>query len=151
DGRFVAFDSNATNFVAGDTNYGGDVFVRDRATGTTTCVSVDTNGIPANAPSLHPSMSADGRYVAFQSTATNLGAVVSGLNDVFVRDLQTLTTTKVSQGLLGPADNYCGTPSISDDGRFVTFAAWATNLVANDVAGYCDVFLRDLVANTTTR
>src|SRR5436189_117254 len=97
DGRFVAFDSDATNLVAGDTNGATDVFVHDRQTGTTERVSVASDGTQANNVSSYPALSADGRFVAFQSDATNLVVGdTNGKTDVFVHDRQTGTTARAS-------------------------------------------------------
>ncbi|RWN65759.1 MAG: hypothetical protein EOR99_20160, partial [Mesorhizobium sp.] len=97
DGRYVAFDSEASNLVAGDTNGARDVFVFDQQLGTTTRVSVDSAGGDANGHSQSPSISADGRYVAFYSSASNLVAGdTNGATDVFVFDQQLGTTTRVS-------------------------------------------------------
>ena len=99
DGRFVAFDSSATNLVPGDTNGAADVFVRDRQTGTTRRVSLGPGGVQGNACSHDPAISADGRFVAFASDATNLvPGDTNGSIDVFVRDRQTGTTRRVSLG-----------------------------------------------------
>ena len=88
DGRFVAFDSEATNLVPGDTNDASDVFVRDRQTGTTRRVSVSSGGAQGNGASFDPAISADGRFVAFNSDATNLvPGDTNGAADVFVRTL----------------------------------------------------------------
>jgi Tol biopolymer transport system component len=98
DGRYVTFYSAAANLVAGDTNGMFDIFMRDRQTGTTTLVSRDSTGVEGDGDSQYPSISADGRYVAFQSYATNLVAGdTNGKTDIFVRDRQTGTTTRVSK------------------------------------------------------
>src|SRR5213076_3051692 len=97
DGRLVAFQSDATNLVVGDTNGATDVFVRDRQTGMTARVSVASDGTQANNVSSYPALSADGRFVAFQSDATNLVVGdTNGKTDVFVHDRQTGTTERVS-------------------------------------------------------
>ena len=97
DGRYVAFYSYASNLVAGDSNGYLDVFVRDRQTNTTTRVSVDSAGAQGNNSSRASSISGDGRFVTFQSDATNLVASdTNGRTDVFVRDRQTNITTRVS-------------------------------------------------------
>jgi Tol biopolymer transport system component len=102
DGRYVSFDSFATNLVPGDTNWAEDVFVADRVTGTLERVSLSSSGQPANFDCDWSSVSADGRYVAFNSYATNL---VTGDNngtwDVFVRDRQLATTTLVNVNQAG--------------------------------------------------
>src|SRR5204862_2107304 len=97
DGRFVAFQSDATNLVAGDTNGATDVFVYDRQTGMTERVSVASDGTQANNASSYPVLSADGRFVAFDSAATNLVAGdTNGATDVFVHDRQTGATERAS-------------------------------------------------------
>ncbi len=142
-GQFVAFVSQASNLVPGDTNGQPDVFVRDRTAGTTTRVSTGTGGSPADGASRSPAISGDGRYVAFASDATNLVAGdTNGETDVFARDL-TSSTTRVS---VGPdntqADGPSGNPSISGDGQTVAFDSDATNLVAGDDNDSFDVFVR---------
>jgi len=152
DGRFVAFQSDATNLVPGDTNNKNDIFLRDLSTNTTTRVSVDSAGNQGNEFSGEPSISGDGRFVAFSSGATNL--VPGGTNneeDIFVRDLSTNTTTLVSVSSSGDrANDYSSFPSISANGRFVTFYSFATNLVPGDTNDSRDIFVRDLLTNTTT-
>jgi len=152
DGRFVAFQSEATNLVPGDTNNSGDIFVRDLSTNTTTRVSVDSAGNQGNNISRRPSISADGRFVTFDSYATNLvpGDTNASL-DIFVRDLSTNTTTLVSASSSGDrGNNDSGLPSISANGRFVAFRSIATNLVPGDTNDRRDIFVRDLLTNTTT-
>ena len=152
DGRFVAFHSSATNLVSGDTNRGLYVFVHDREEGETTLVSVSSEGMQSNAPSLLPSISADGRFVAFYSGASNLvPGDTNGENDVFMHDREEGETTRVSvssQGVQGNGISY--SPSISADGRFVAFRSLATNLVPGDTNGKVDVFVRELHGNETT-
>jgi Tol biopolymer transport system component len=142
DGRYVAFESEFTNLVAGDTNGVEDVFVKDMITGITTRISVGFNGEQSNGASYGvvsgPSISADGRYVAFASAASNLVPNdLLGASDVFVYDRQTSSTTRVSVtsegfdavgGLFGTKSYE---PKISADGRFVSFLSNAANL-AND-------------------
>ena len=137
DGRWVAFESSASNLVAGDTNGQQDVFVHDRQTGTTTRVSVGPRAPRPTMTAAAPSISADGRWVAFDSCASNLVAGdTNGVNDVFVHDRQTGTTTRVSVGPGGAQANAgSGAPAISADGRWVAFASWASNLVAGDTNG----------------
>ena len=153
DGRFVAFESLATNFVAGDTNAKDDVFVRDRWTGTTERISVDSSEAQSAGDSYMPSISADGRYVAFYSFAGNLVAGdTNGTHDVFVRDRLLGTTERVSVDSAeaqGNSDSVV--PQISGDGRYVTFYSFAGNLVAGDTNANWDVFVRDLVLGTTER
>jgi Tol biopolymer transport system component len=153
DGRIVAFQSTATNMVPGDTNNTIDVFVRDRSKGTTTRVSVTAGGAQGDGHSVHPAVSADGRFVAFQSNATNLVAVdTNGVDDVFVHDLATGGTTRVSgAGSGGQAVGGSFDPAISSDGRFVAFTSEASNLVRHDTNGLWDVFVHDGRTATTTR
>ena len=106
DGRYVAFTSAASNLVNADTNSAADVFVRDRQTGQTTRVSVSSAGVQGNGDSTAAALSADGRYVVFQSAASNL--VASDTNaalDIFVHDRQTGTTTRVSVDSSGTQGN----------------------------------------------
>jgi Tol biopolymer transport system component len=143
DGSFVAFASTAANLVPGDVNGVSDVFVRPGA-GTIEDVSVAAGGGAADGPSAQPAMSGDGRFVAFASTAGNLVAGDrNGVTDVFVRDRQTNTTTRVSVGRGGiEANGPSTTPAISTDGRVISFASTATNLVPGDRNGVGDVFVR---------
>jgi Tol biopolymer transport system component len=152
-GRFVAFYSDASNLVAGDTNGTTDVFVRDRRTGTTSRVSVRSNGDQPNDGSFTPSISADGRYVAFQSDASNLvPGDTNGEADVFVHNRTTGTTSRVSVRSDGDqANGFSYGPSISSDGRYVAFHAFATNLVSGDTNGAGDVFVHDRTTGTTSR
>src|SRR5439155_1656765 len=145
DGRFVAFDSSAPDLVAGDTNNNPDVFVHDRQTRTTERVSVDSAGIEGNFQSYGPALSADGRFVAFGSYATNLVAGdTNGQHDVFIRDRLTGTTERVSVGSTGnQGDGWSSGPSLSADGRFVAFPSWASNLAPGDTNGAGDVFVHD--------
>jgi len=151
DGRFVAFVSDATNLVAGDTNAATDVFVRDRQLGTTERASVDSGGAQALERSECPAISGDGRYVAFQSSAPNLVAGdTNGTPDVFVHDRLFGTTERVSVSSGGGQQDRAGYFSaISADGRFVAFLSDSTNLVAGDVNGFDDIFLRDRLSSTT--
>jgi Tol biopolymer transport system component len=141
----VAFDSTASNLVPGDANGRFDVFVHDRVTGTTTHVSVGSDGTQGNGDSLRPFISADGRYVAFDSTASNLVAGdTNGVQDIFVHDRVTGTTTHVSVASDGTQGNDDSVgPSLSGDGRFVAFLSWASNLVPGDTNGAVDVFVAE--------
>jgi Tol biopolymer transport system component len=154
DGRYVAFDSDATNLIPNDTNEDiDDIFVRDRQTDTTRLISLSNGGIQGNNASLDPSISADGRYIAFQSVASNLvTGDTNATSDIFVRDLQTNSISRVNLSSSGiQANNYSNNPSISADGRFVAFYSEASNLVSNDTNGEPDIFVRDLQNNTTQR
>jgi Tol biopolymer transport system component len=203
DGRYVAFASGASNLVTGDVNGEADVFVRDRQRGTTELVSVATSGAQGNAYSQGPRVSLDGRYVAFESGATNL---VPGDNngepDVFVRDLSTGRTTRASirpdgaqfaaaslPAVISANGRYVGfsvslrsglwlafvhdrktgrttrlsvgmggarangnvfVEGISADGRLVALTSTANNLVPGDTNGALDIFVRDLRSGSTT-
>ncbi len=156
DGRFVAFQSNSSN-LSGDataTSY-TNIFVRDTVTNTTTLVSRagGPGGAQGDSASLQPAISADGRYVAFSSMATNLSPDDGdATQDIFVRDRLTDTTALVSRAS-GPAgaaaDMGGGAPALSPDGRFVTFSSGATNLSPEDDDDATDVFVRDLTTNAT--
>jgi Tol biopolymer transport system component len=159
DGRFVAFGSGASNLVAGDTNGTSDIFVRDTCVGgpagctpSTIRVSVDSAGTEGNSGSFFPSLSPDGRFVAFRSGASNLVAGdTNGTHDIFVRDTCvggpagcTPSTIRVSVDSAGTeGDSISTSPSLSADGRFVAFASLASNLVAGDTNGAQDIFIRD--------
>lgn len=154
DGRYVAYESIASNQVGGDTNFGRDIFVRDRTLGTTVRASVSSSGGEGNGSSYAPALSADGRVVAFMSDTTNLvSGDTNSATDVFARDLVTLQTTRVDLDVLGGQANGAasGTPSISADGRFVAFASAATNLTGPDANGVTDVFVRDRSFGGTVR
>ena len=145
-GRYVAFDSFASNLVAEDTNHANDVFVRDQVVGVTRRVSLGGAGRQANDDSYSPSMSANGQYVAFHSYASNLAPndAGRGASDVFVRDRSAQTTILVS---IGRGSRQANGPSfgkaMSADGRHVTFDSIASNLVRRDTNRRSDVFVRD--------
>jgi hypothetical protein len=158
DGRYVAFASDATTIVAGDTNGQTDVFVRDMQFQTNRLVSLSTTMGGADFASYDPSISADGRYVAFMSDATNLIPGDSNWeSDVFVRDLAAGFTERVSSAVGGgSANGYSGydtPPRISGSGRYVVFDSVATNLVSDDTNGFSDIFLADrgVLARTLLR
>ena len=153
DGRFVVFDSDASNLVAGDTNGAGDVFVRDRQMGTTRRVSVSSSEQEGDAPSHSASISADGRFVAFVSSATNLvPGDMNGVQDVFVRDRKLGTTRRISLRNDGGEGNDASfSPRISANGAFVVFTSAATNLASGDTNGSYDVFVRDRTRQRTKR
>ena len=153
DGRYVAFGSGATNLVPGDINDYDDVFVHDRQTGETTLVSVSSEGMQGDYHSGSPSLTPDGRYVAFSSGATNLVFPndSSLYSDVFVHDRQTVETTRVSVSLTGGGgDSDSRAPSISSVGRYVAFESFASNLVPGDTPGNKNIFVRDHTMGQTT-
>ena len=153
DGRHVAFASAATNLVAGDTNERTDVFVFDRATGTTTRESLSSSGTQANGNSETPAISADGRYVAFASRSSNLAATSTNYSSqIYLRDRQAGTTVLVSALPSGVAcSGYAYSPAISADGSTVAFASAAVDLVPGDTNGATDVFVRRIATSTTSR
>ncbi len=153
DGRFVAFSSAANNLVGGadDPNV-EDIFVHDRVTGEVTLVSVSSDGVAGNGHSQFPSISADGRFVAFRSSASNLADNDTNPEiDIFVHDRQTGETNLVSVNSSGVAGlGRASDPAISADGRFVAFASQAADLVANDTNGREDIFVHDRQTGQTT-
>jgi len=167
DGQYVVFSSEASNLVAGgphldgEGNVIGDVYIHNNKTNVTEIVSVASDGTRANDWSGTPAISADGRYVAFYSSATNLvdeevGTDENGdsLGGIFIHDTKTGETVLVNVASDGtPANDYSGSKmglSISADGRYVTFGSSATNLVDNDNNGQFDVFVHDMLTGTNT-
>ena len=152
-GRYVAFDSNATNLVSTDTNNHSDVFFHDTDTGITSRVSVSAAGTQGNNHSVNPSISSDGRYIAFQSSSSNFVANDgNNRSDIFVYDTTNGMISRVSSSSAGTQSNgYSYSPFISSNGRYVTFHSTATNLVQNDINGFDDVFVHDTVTSMTSR
>ena len=156
DGRYVAFGSFASDLIDGDTNGVQDVFVRDMQTGTTALVSASATGVIGNAGSGLSGLSGaheisdDGRYVAFISTATNLVAgPFNAFSQIYVKDMTTGAVVRASVDNSGlPGNNLSNSPSISGNGLFVAFRSDASNL--SPLSGTTQVFVRDLVAGTTT-
>jgi Tol biopolymer transport system component len=156
----VAFDSDSASLVPGDTNRVRDVFLFDRNNGTLERVSQAVGGKQANGDSQRPTLSNDGRFVAFWSAADNLvDGDTNNVTDCFLYDRDSHTTTRVD---VGPADvqanGECARPVISGDGKLVAFESAASNLEKPSVLGKStdtnktrDVFVRDLIAKTTTR
>ncbi len=153
DGRLVTFSSTATNLVPADTNDKSDVFVRDLQAGETTLVSVATDGTQGNDWSWNAVIADNGRFVAFHSDATNLVPNdTNGFKDVFVRDLQTEETTRISIASNSTQGNsHSFLLDISNDGRFVMFWSWASNLVPNDTNNAIDFFVHDRQTGETRR
>ncbi len=143
DGRYVAFYSKASNLVNNDSNGNEDIFVHDCQTGETTLMSVSSTGVVGNMGSFHPSISADGRYIAFDSEASNLVSDdTNGVHDIFVHDRQVGETTRVSVSDTGLQGNlYSGIPSISANGNYVSFGSEASNLITGDTNNYSDIFV----------
>ena len=154
DGRFVAFESAASNLTTLDGNNKSDVFVRDLTTGVTGRASLDNSGQGLDGASGSPSISGDGRYVAFQTTARITAVDDNSFTDVYVRDMVAGTTTLVSVDRFGQVgDHWSGKPSISDDGRMVAFVSEAKDLAAGDTdeGSDLDVFVRNLRSGITRR
>jgi hypothetical protein len=153
DGRYVVFESSATNLLGagGDTNSMPDIFLRDRTAGTTIRISAAYNpGEQPNGPSTYPTISSDGTRVAFLSSAGNLIPNVSGVTNVFLRDLPSQTTTLVSMSNSGEAANSDSYGArISSDGMHVVFSSVATNLVVGESSGTVQIYLRDFVNSAT--
>jgi hypothetical protein len=149
----ILFSSEADNLVENDTNAFRDVFIHDRISGTNILVSAATNGLPADGLSFEPVLSADGRFVAFTSSADNL--VPNDANhstDVFIRDLITGTMTLVSVNTSGTAsgNGASSEPAIGTGGRYVAFQSLATDLAFRQVVvGSENLFLRDMQSNVT--
>ncbi|MGZ8200495.1 MAG: TolB family protein, partial [Methylosarcina sp.] len=153
DGRFVAFDSSASNLVSGDNNGADDVFLRDLKTGLTLRVSLGNAGNEGNGSSSVLAISNNGRFVTFQSSADNLvSGDNNGVADVFVRDLKKAQTQRIFvNNAGGQGDTTSGGFSISANRRFVEFTSQASNLVDGDTNGVSDVFVRDLKTGVTRR
>ena len=165
DGRYIAFTSYTSNLVRDDTNNAPDIFVHDRATGRTSRVSVGRGGRQANHVAVDwpvpegPAMSEDGRFIAFESNASNLVADdTNGLWDVFVHDRENGKTTRVNvddagrETVSGPDPSARGHHvSLSDDGRYVAFHSNVPNLVAGDTNQAYDMFVHDRRTRSTTR
>lgn len=152
-GRYVAFNSDATNLVIGDTNGYTDTFVHDRQTGETERVSVSSEGEQANNDTWYfISISANGRFVTFRSSATNLvSGDTNNRADIFVRDRQNGVTERVSISSSGAQNNYgvLYHASISGDGRYVAFDSTSSNLIADDKNGLADIFVHDRQTRVT--
>lgn len=151
-GKVIVFLSYATNIVAGDTNSQIDIFLRNLEVNSTSLVSVSSSGVQANGYSSNPDVSADGRFVVFDSYASNLVASdTNGRSDIFLRDTQLNTTTIVSidsSGNLGNGHSF--SPKISADGRFILFLSQASNLVSDDTNGAQDIFVHDRLSGQTS-
>ena len=153
DGTNVVYVSGYWDLVPNDTNDRADVFRYDIVNGTTTRVSVGNGGSESNGNSNFPAVSSDGTKIVYTSGATNLvGDDTNGFVDVFLTDTRTGTTILVSRHTDGTQGNdNAGTPSISGDGKMVSYTSLATNLVDGDTNGRSDIFVYDTIAGTTTR
>ncbi len=149
DGRYIAFESDAPDLVFGDTNGTYDIFVSDRVAGTTIRASVSTSGTEADGQSRNCKLSGDGRYVTFESDASNLvSGDTNGTTDIFRRDLLTGTTVRVNVSHAGKQVGSCYSPDISRTGRFIIFQSQASDIVLGDKNGFTDIFLRDMDTGT---
>lgn len=153
DGRYVAFQSDATNLVAGDTNAKTDIFRHDRDTNTTIRISVSSAGVESNGASTDAAINGDGSRIVWESVATNLvTGDTNGKEDVFVRLIATSETIRASLSSAGAqATSGSSDSSISTDGTKIAFYSTATGLVSGDTNNRGDVFVRDLTASTTER
>ncbi|HEU4683102.1 MAG TPA: putative Ig domain-containing protein, partial [Nitrospira sp.] len=151
DGRFIAFTSLATNLTPLPGGSGSQVFLHDRQSNLPSLISQDNLGNAGNGASNQPSVSGDGRFVAFTSAATNPAPAAGGSGtQIFLRDTQTNQTILVSRDALGNVGNGASSqPAISDDGRFVAFTSAATNLASVVGGSGTQIFLRDTQGNQT--
>lgn len=151
DGRFVVFSSHASNLIANDTNNLQDIFLKDRANGTVTCLTISSTGEQANDYSDSPHISDSGNYVVFESRASNLvSGDTNGAQDIFIYSRITSTLERVSVSSAGlQANSLSHSASVSGDDRFVVFSSLATNLDSNDTSLALDVYLRDRLNQTT--
>lgn len=153
-GRYVVYQSEATNLVSGDTNTYIDVFLYDNVTKSTIRANRGPNGLQANGPSSQPAISGNGRYVVYQSNANNLvTGDTNNVADIFLYDTLNKITTRVNRGPNGAqatgGDSW--NPDISYDGRYIVYQSSAKNLVPGDTNNFWDIFLYDTVTKTTTR
>lgn len=157
DGQLIAFDSAASNLTPGDGNGRVDVFVHDRSTMSTALISQGVNGVAGNGDSSQPAISVDGRFVLFQSRATNLDPSVPtlaspGTTQIYLHDRNDGSNRLISRGPDGrPGDDASTSPAISGDGRYLVYASAATNLVAGDSNKVADIFLHDRITGETRR
>jgi len=153
DGHYVAFMSQATNLISGDTNAKPDIYVYNTQTATVARVSVASNGAQGDSDSTLPQISDDGNFVVFQSSATNLASGdTNGCMDVFEHNMQTGITTRVSVASDGTQGNaYSGPADVSGDGKYVVFWSEASNFVAGDTYGTYDEFVYDMQTGSTRR
>jgi Tol biopolymer transport system component len=150
DGWLVAFVSSSSNLVTSVS--GQQIYVRDRQTGQTTVVSKSSAGIIGDGTSSAPAISADGRYVAYASTSTNLISGVNGMQ-IYLHDREMGETTLISKNNSGSpvhGDGVSSSPAISSDGRFIVFASLSTNLGA--AGGNQQIYIHDRLSgvNGTT-
>ncbi|MBX7137144.1 MAG: calcium-binding protein [Oligoflexia bacterium] len=153
DGLYITFVSSATNLVAGDSNDVADVFLYATGSGTITRLSVSTAGVEGDGESSAPTISSDGHYVAFASSAANLvSADTNAKTDIFLRNTIGNTTVRVSvDSSDANSDGDSFSPAISDSGNLIAFSSDATDLVSGDTNGVRDVFVRNISGASTDR
>lgn len=153
DGRYVVFASSASNLVSGDDNNGSDIFLKDLATGAITRLSTRADGTEANRESGFAQFSSDGRYVLFQSEASNLvDGDTNDSSDIFLKDLSTGQVTRVSTKADGTQSNNSSYyAQFSADGRYIVFESHASDLVTGDANNQKDIFLKNLATGEITR
>ncbi|MEE1609735.1 hypothetical protein [Microvirga sp. CF3016] len=153
DGHYVIFSSDASNLVAGDTNGQRDIFRKNLDTQAITRLSTAVDGAQATGYSSNPAISQDGRFVVFESTASDLVAGdTNNRTDIFLKNLDTQAITRVSTAADGTqANNGSTNAQVSSDGRYVVFESSASNLVAGDTNDRADIFLKDLTTGEITR
>lgn len=152
-GRFVIFESGATNLVSGDTNGATDIFIKDTSNGAISRISTDASNNQLNGSSRAPKISPDGQFVVFESDSTNaVAGDTNGATDIFVKNIWTGAITRVSVSSAGgQANDASSYGDISADGQRVAFRSQATDLVAGDTNGVMDVFWHDLGSGATVR
>jgi Tol biopolymer transport system component len=145
-GRYVTFWSEDNTLAPGDTNPGADVFLRDLTAGTTSLISTSADGTPGNDSSSDPDITPDGRWVAFNSAASNLvPGDTNGADDVFRKDLRTGTVTLASRRTGGAQGNNSSfNPTITPNGRIIAYGSWATDLTPGDTNDQTDLFVTKL-------
>jgi Tol biopolymer transport system component len=149
-GRFIVYESNANNLVGGDNNLSRDIFLYDGKIHSTTLVSKNSSGEPGNAASHFARIGGRGRYVVYQSDATNLvEGDANGATDIFLYDRKKNLTYLISVTAKGQGNGNSITPFISSNGRYIVYASAASNLVDNDTNGKYDVFLYDIFTGLT--
>ena len=153
DGRFVAFESQASNLDPGDTNGNSDIFIFDRQAVQAGRITITSQGVQANADSTDPDISGNGRFIAFQSDASNLVPEdTNHMRDIFTFDRLTNAFRLVSVAADGrQADGDSENVSISEDGRYLVFESQASNLVPGDENGFMDIYIFDQVTENVMR
>lgn len=151
DGRWVVFESTASNLVVNDTNNAADIFLFDTQANQITRISVDAGGAQGNGTSIHPMIAANGSVVVFESEASNLvSGDTNNSSDIFLYDITTRNVQRISQAT-HQADKGSYYPAVTAEGKIVVFESEATNLVANDTNGFAEIFIKDLTTGQIQR